>query len=82
MLEPPLFLGVSGSDVDDFLCSNCSRLFALYSGGGDVTSGVDSAVEGGDESAAAASAALARREERNGATSLATSPVLCRLFLG
>ena len=80
-----MFLGVSGSDVDDFLCSNCSRLFALYSGGGDVTSGVDSAVEGGDESAAAAaaaSAALARREERKGATSLATSPVLCRLFLG
>ena len=35
----------------------CKRLVAVGSGGGDITKGVDSAVEGG-ESAAAASAAL------------------------
>ena len=86
--------GASGSDRDEFRCLDCSRLLTAVGSsgsGGEVTSGVESAVEGGEESAAvddaaaaaaAASAALARSEDRKGATSLATSPVLCRLLRG
>ena len=36
----------------------CKRLVAVGSGGGDITKGVESAVEGGESAAAAASAAL------------------------
>ena len=87
--------GASGSDRDEFRCLDCSRLLTAVGSsgsGGEVTSGVESAVEGGEESAAAAaddaaaaaaaSAARARSDDRNGATSLATSPVLCRLLRG
>ena len=46
-------------------CANFSRLLAVESGGGDVTSGVDSAVEGGDESVAAMAAASAALKSEN-----------------
>ena len=89
--------GASGSDRDELRCLDCSRLLTAVGSsgsGGEVTSGVESAVEGGEESAAAAaddaaaaaaaaaSAARARSDDRKGATSLATSPVLCRLLRG